>query len=299
MPANWIAITFLEDHPHLAQALQQLFSVSRSQLKKMEKKYPVLKRKVFAKKSYDCPAELVNWERINPDYEGPAIKILAEDDFVLALHKPPGIHGHPLNYLDKKNCLSFLRSQDLVETLQVNPGQHERGLLYRLDQETSGVLVAIKNQADYDYLREHFSQIMTQKIYLAIVGGDFNQEGEHQHWLTSGQKKGSQMRVVGDSQGADRAMLKVQKLAFDSQHQVSLVKVELKTGMRHQIRVQLAYLGHPILGDTLYGGQTSERLFLHAFQYSFSLPGRHKTYTFSAPEAELFRDFFPHLKLTF
>lgn len=73
---------------------------------------------------------------------------------------------------------------------------------------------------------------------------------------------------------AELAELEVQKLSFNERTNRSLLQVSLKTGLRHQIRVQLAHLGYPLIGDELYGGESSSRLHLHAYRYQFQYGGK-------------------------
>ena len=80
---------------------------------------------------------------IYPDYEGPDIEVLFENDDVIILNKPPNIHSHPLKYSEQDNCLSFLRQQLKNNKMDVNKKSYDKGLLYRLDYVTSGVLFFI------------------------------------------------------------------------------------------------------------------------------------------------------------
>ena len=299
---EFIEVSFLEDFPKLKDALLSIVPISKSKIKNKEKIYPILNKKVYKNQTYLCPLELVNVNKINPEYSGPEIKILYDDNRIMALHKPPQVHCHPLNYLDKNNCLSFLRSINKKDILQVNLSKHERGLLFRLDYETSGVLVAIKNEEDYRFLRDNFSTQVEKKIYLAIVNGDFSYNGEIKNYLIPSGPKGGKIKIQREGSHEHLACLNVHKLNYCAEKNKSLLKIELQTGMRHQIRAQLSALDFPICGDVLYGGENvkSERLFLHAYQYSLSLPenqfGPKKHYDFFDEEWDLFNTSFLNLK---
>lgn len=232
-----------------------------------------MKKKYTAGDVLTLPLDLINNGLISPIYAGPKLEILFEDELVLALNKPNNLHCHPLGYQEHDNCLSFLRSSNpskYYEALLVNSTSYDRGLLYRLDFATSGVLFYIKNQKLFNSLRTNFFALVKNKIYLAIVEGDFLQEGAHQHYLTPTGPKGAKMKVSSapsTSSSSFFANLEVKKLKFGQEQNLSLLKIKLHTGIRHQIRAQLMHLGHPILGDTLYGGATSNIMYLHAYSY--------------------------------
>ena len=97
---------------------------------------------------------------IYPIYEGPKIDVLYEDSNCIILNKSPSTHSHPLKYNEKDNCLSFLRENNYFEALKVNEYNMDRGLLYRLDYGTSGVLVLVKDELDYLHLRDNFNNLV-------------------------------------------------------------------------------------------------------------------------------------------
>lgn len=264
---NFVEFQFLNDEGSRKEALQSLLGCSGALLKKHFSSSE-LSRPVGARDKLRLPLDLVNHMRINPQYVGPQVSILKETKEYLAVHKPSLIHCHPLVYSDQDTVLNALLEQKKFDSLHVNMENYDRGLLYRLDYETSGVLILAKEQSLYDRMRSDFENQMKEKIYLAIVEGDFNKEGKWFHYFKSSGAKGAKQKV-SDFDGPDmhEGILEVTKLA--SKNQKSLVKVTLKTGLRHQIRAQLAHLGFPILGDELYGGGKASRLFLHAWIYNW------------------------------
>lgn len=230
------------------------------------------------------PLGLVNHMQINPHYTGPEIFILDETENFLVVHKPPGVHCHPHTYDDKDTLLNFLTQRNKWESLLVNQTSYDRGLLYRLDFETSGVVILAKNEKSYRAIRENFDTIVKRKFYWAIVDGDFDKEGRWTHHFKATGNKGVKQKVLDHSEeGTFEGTFSVVKIA--SGNNKSLVLVNLRTGLRHQIRAQLSHLGFPIVGDDLYGGRNAERLFLHAFRYEFGE-------TFEDTKPELFDVFF-------
>jgi 23S rRNA pseudouridine1911/1915/1917 synthase len=278
-----VEVSWLSDEPTLKSALQKTLG-SSGQLIKRYFSSKEQDRAVRAKDVSRLPLNFVNHSKINPAYVGPEISIISEDDNFLVLHKPPFVHCHPLAYDDKDTLLNFLVTQNKWASLHVNEAHYDRGLLYRLDYETSGVMVLAKNEKTFKYIREHFDTFMKRKFYWAIVEGEFDKDGLWTHHLKASGTKGLKQKVSdhGDPSSFE-ATLAVMRIS--SNQGKSLVLVKLKTGLRHQIRAQLAHLGFPILGDELYGGRQADRLFLHALRYEFSE-------IVEDPNAELFNIFF-------
>ena len=288
-----ILLSFLSSYDSLSQALQSTFGMPKKWYKKYGLKKKELIRPVKAKELIHIPLDLVNHRRINPNYSGPPIETIYEDQDFLVLNKPPGIHGHPLLNSDQKNCLSFLRRIGKWECLNILANKHERGLLYRLDSGTSGVLVLLKSEENLIYLRSHFTSTVKEKIYWAITSGRANIEGIHEHYLVGSGEKKSVMQIKNAGQ---KSILEILNSRYIKDKNVTFHQIKLATGVRHQIRAQLAFLGHPILGDTLYGGELAERIFLHAYSYNLVL--KNKQYQFVARNAFLF-DFFLDLNCQF
>jgi 23S rRNA pseudouridine1911/1915/1917 synthase len=278
-----VEFSWLESEPTLKEALKKTLG-SSGQLIKRYFSSKEQSRPIEARRSYKLPLDFVNHLQINPEYRGPEIKILAETADYLVLHKPPYVHCHPLAYSDKDTLLNFLASRNKWGPLLINKENYDRGLLYRLDNETSGVMVLAKNEPFLRKIRDQFSSAMKRKFYWAIVEGDFDQEGLWTHHLKATGQKGVKQKVsdspLEETQEASLAILKV-----STNQGKSLLLINLKTGLRHQIRAQLSHLGFPILGDELYGGKKSDRLFLHALRYEFSD-------VVEDPEADLFHLFF-------
>jgi 23S rRNA pseudouridine1911/1915/1917 synthase len=265
---DFVELSWLENEESFKEALKKTLG-SSGQLIKRYYSSKEQDRKVYAKEVARLPLSLVNHLRINPEYVGPEVHIISETDDYIVLHKPPGVHCHPHSYDDKDTLLNFLVTQNKWEALEVNKANYDRGLLYRLDNETSGVMVLAKNETFLKSIRGSFDTAMKRKFYWAIVDGDFNKEGRWTHWFRATGAKGIKQKVsdheVSDSQEATLSVLRI-----STSENKSLVLVNLKTGLRHQIRAQLSHLGFPIIGDELYGGKKADRLYLHALRYEFT-----------------------------
>lgn len=251
-----------------------------------------LQSKLNEKSQLYLPPDLLNRFLVNPIYVGPEIEVIFENDIFIVINKPEGLHGHPMNYSEVDTVLNFLRSRYDFKSLGSPLGDHEKGLLYRLDQLTSGVLIFVKDEVIHQNLRDSFGQIAKEKTYLAIVSGEVDEDMELCHHLISSGVKGE--KVIVSDMGAE-ANLKLIPLFYNSKRDVTLVKVILNEGHRHQIRVQLAAIGHAIIGDPLYNDnyETSDelsrsRLFLHAYEYCLEVNGHVTCY--KAAQARLFCD---------
>lgn len=272
MALKTIDYCLLQDTSHVGDFLREQFDCSSNKLKKFFDKSFLLRS--FKKGStLKLPLNFVNDGFINPHYEGPAIEILAENELFLVLNKHPNQFVHPLSYDESDNCLSYLRAKR-PELLFVNQSNYDRGLLYRLDYETSGVLIYVKQESLYKKLREEFNEVAKKKIYRCWVNGECSLQGRFIHSFSSSGEKGQKVVVHSHVDDETAGTLSVSPLRFDSDKNQTLMEVQLKTGLRHQIRAQMAYLGYPLVGDELYGGTKASRLYLHAVQYEIEVEGR-------------------------
>src|SRR5690606_10436250 len=225
-----------------------------------------LKRPLKSKKSFDIALDAINANLISPSFEGDIPRIINEDENFIVIHKPAGLHGHPLNYEEHDNVLSWLRSQGRGSLLSVAADTHERGLLYRIDQATSGVLVYVKNETLWRNLRDHFHDTTHLKRYIAVVESMPSEIGEQSAWFDLTGKKVK--CHLSHRAGCIEGHLKITPLREDDRGVV--LAVDLTHGHRHQIRAHLAALGCAIRGDHYYGGSDAERLHLHAYRYDVS-----------------------------
>jgi len=216
---------------------------------------------------FNIPKELLNYGVINPKFSGGERPvILCEREALLAVHKPSQVHIHPLSYNEHDNLLSFLREEGYSKYLQQfsNDSLWDGGLLYRLDYETSGLVLLTSSKELYQKVRADKSYI-SKKVYLAVVEGEYQEvEGVISHHLST-----SGSMVKEDESGA-YCSIEIKVLAKSGEQ--TLLEVSLQEGRRHQIRVQLSLLGYPIWGDSLYGAQKRENgLFgLHCYRYQLS-----------------------------
>ncbi len=214
-------------------------------------------------------------------------EIVYEDKNFLGVYKPSGLIVHPINAknVDEPSLSGWLLKK-YPEIKKVGDEPETRpGIVHRLDKETSGIIVIPRNQEYFDYLKNLFKTRQIKKTYLALVAGELK-ESEGIIDKPIGIKTGSVKRSVHSEKMKKSAVTryKVKKTFYgepgrtigSERKKVSLLEVFPETGRTHQIRVHLASIGHPILGDKLYGGKKSReaaaRLMLHAYSIEFSSP---------------------------
>ena len=189
--------------------------------------------------------------------------IFKEGNTWLVINKPSGFHS----VADQEN----LNEPSVEEWLKINRPElqslPECGLVHRLDQKTSGVLLVAKTPEIYLSFRELMRGRDIQKTYLAIVVGSIK-NGEFKLYFSSRYKRSQKITVSTSGSPSTQGQCRWRTLASDKKH--SLLEVELiGRGKRHQIRAGLAYQGHPLVGDTLYGGPKSEFFGLHSWKLSW------------------------------
>lgn len=286
MPNNdWVEISTLTEFTSLEVFLKEVIKASGQSIKAQGFDKRWLNAPLRARQSVRLPLQLLNRFEIWPSFTGPAPRLLSEDNEFVALHKPAEVHTHPVGYEATPNLLSWLVTQGRHDLLRVNPTGPDRGCLYRLDGATSGLVLYAKTTEIYQEVRAHFNTLFHEKTYLCIVTGCPGEQQHVEHFLSPFGPKGAQMKV---GHAGERAVLGFRTLQTSGDY--SLVEVALKTGLRHQIRVQLAALGFPILGDELYGGAKAARMFLHCYRYKMNW--RERELLWSDREAELFDGFF-------
>lgn len=197
------------------------------------------------------------------------MQILFEDNAVVVCIKPHGIISQ--SSPDGKDMVAALAAQLGCEIYPV----------HRLDKETGGVMVYAKTAQAAAKLSADVAAGRLHKTYLAVVKGDFpNEQGEMRDLLFRDQKRNKSFVVTRQRKGVKEAVLQYKKLC--SHDGVSVMKVTLITGRTHQIRVQFASRGYPLIGDRRYGGDTAPCLGLWARTLSFPHPTTSEMLTFSA-----------------
>jgi 23S rRNA pseudouridine1911/1915/1917 synthase len=209
-------------------------------------------------------------QELIPDIDLP---VLYEDADCVVIDKPVGLLTHSKGSFNPEATVStWLRSR-----MRAMSGERA-GIVHRLDRPTSGVMIAAKTPEALGWLQKQFSQRRVKKSYVAVVTGVMKEPEAIIDMPIERNPKKPQTFRVGNNGKAAVTNYKVLK----TDGKLSLVELKPTTGRTHQLRVHLERLGHPILGDTLYGGQPAERLFLHARSLEITLPSRERK-TFEVP----------------
>lgn len=208
------------------------------------------------------------------------LEILYEDDDCMVVVKPAGVLTHSKGAFNPEATVStFIRSK----TTGMN--DNRGGIVHRLDRVTSGLLICAKNEAALNWLQDQFAERNVKKTYMAVVSGTPEQpEAIIEMPIERNPKKPQTFRV-----GPNGKKAKTQYKVIQSNEKYSLVELYPTTGRTHQLRVHMSEIGHPIVGDVLYGGETSDRTYLHALSLEITLPNKeHKK--FDAPLPKEFKD---------
>ncbi len=217
------------------------------------------------------------------------LDILFENDDLIVINKPAGMVVHPaLGHASGTLVQAVLGYAPEIEGVG---GIKRPGLVHRLDQNTSGVIMLAKNDRAHQFLQGQFQARSVDKQYLALVDGrPPTPQGRVEVAIGRDSKYRQRMAPALERDGKEAISEYFTQEVFPEH---TLIKVSILTGRTHQIRVHMAFLGCPVVGDTVYGRKKPsieiQRQFLHAFRLSILIPGEEVKRTFEAPLAsELF-----------
>lgn len=190
------------------------------------------------------------------------LHVVHEDDQIVVIDKPAGVPSHPLREDEIGTVASALVAR-YPEMALVGYAAREPGILHRLDTDTSGLMMAARDEETFQHLRDDLRALRIDKRYRALVEGAITPR-EIDRPISP--VPGDSRRVrVGDHDGARPARTEI--TAVRTHGRFSEIEVSARAATRHQIRVHLASIGHPLAGDVLYGGPIVpglSRHFLHA-----------------------------------
>lgn len=287
---------------------EQIENWSRSHLQKMIIDGEVLVNQTQVKPSYkvkendEIEVEQVKLPTQEFKAENIPLEIVYEDEFLAVINKPAGLAMHPgigISSGTLANAIAYHFNFELTEKIYDSPEfptnrlklPKRIGIVHRLDKNTSGLVVVAKDQQTHENLSEQFRERRVEKVYLALVHGEVEiNSGKIETFIGRDRFNRTKMRVT--KQGRNAISLWKAKRRFEK---FTLLEVEIKTGRTHQIRVHLAYLNHPIVGDECYNeGRDNtianlqirqavkklNRFFLHAEKLSFTHPQTNEKMSF-------------------
>jgi 23S rRNA pseudouridine1911/1915/1917 synthase len=207
------------------------------------------------------------------------IPVIYEDEDCIVIDKPIGVLSHSKGaYNPEATVSSWLAARVSALT------DERAGIVHRLDRATSGVMICAKHQSALIWLQKQFSTRKVKKTYLAVVqGSPINEQAVIDMPIERNPRKPQTFRV---GSGGKSAVTEYRTV--EAGNGFTLLELQPQTGRTHQLRVHLAQLGHPIVGDTFYGGMAADRLFLHARSLEITLSNRERQ-TFDAPFPPEFR----------
>jgi 23S rRNA pseudouridine1911/1915/1917 synthase len=214
------------------------------------------------------------------------LEILFEDDDLIVINKPAGLVVHPGAGNQSHTLVNALLHR--YPNLSGIGGEQRPGIVHRLDKETSGCLVVARNDSAHHDLARQFAAREVTKIYLAIVAGiPRRTSGKIEAAIARHPVNRKKMHVDSRRGRAARTDYRV----LESLGTMSLVECILHSGRTHQIRVHLHHLGHPVIGDAIYGKRgTAPRQMLHAWKLGFTHPRSKEAMLFEAPLAADFQE---------
>lgn len=280
---------YLIEHVSTTERLDKLLAqanpeLSRQQIQQLIKLGKVeLDGQALTKSSLQIdPAKLTRINLSLPEKPEPLdLPIIYQDEQIIAIDKPAGV-------------LSQTRGKNLAQTEytvadfwrqhgEFTNSDSRGGLVHRLDRATSGVMLGAKNPQTRELIQKMFKNRQVQKTYLAIVSGKMAySEAKINFPLARSVQQSGRFVVAAHGKPAE-----TNYKVLSTNQKYSLLEVQPITGRTHQIRVHLAQIGHPIVGDALYGGAKAERLMLHALRLSFKLPQK-ETIVITAPKPKEF-----------
>ncbi len=208
-----------------------------------------------------------------------ALQFLYEDTDIFAVYKPAGLHSVRLPNGGGLSLADLLLAHD-PELRSAARTPEDAGLVQRLDLETSGVVLGAKNRVTWEKLFGALREGAITKHYVALVEGRVDTQREFASYLGSPHRGAKKVKVyLSEPATSVRALYGstlIQPISYDTVRNETLVRVTASPARRHQVRAHLAYLGHPLVGDTLYGARSAlsdaRTFFLHAELVSFHHP---------------------------
>ncbi|MCK8600708.1 RluA family pseudouridine synthase [Desulfoferrobacter suflitae] len=282
---------------------------SRSQFKKMIQEQRVLVNHLHNKPSYELKAGDIIRVRLPSTKQDDALvpekmplDILYEDDELLVVNKAPGIVVHPGAGHERGTLIHGILAHAPKLAMQGAP--RRPGIVHRLDRDTSGAMVVAKTERAYLSLIRQFKEHTVKKFYMALAYGNFaEREGEIRVPLGRHPTERKKIAVL-----PNRGREAVTRWQLEKQWEeaVALLLVTIETGRTHQIRVHLAHVNHPVVGDQTYGGGKKrarslrrkqiqdllvgvDRQMLHAWRLAFCHPVSHADLCFEAPLPDDFK----------
>ncbi len=222
------------------------------------------------------------------------LDIIYEDDEVLVINKPSGMVVHPAPGHYQDTLVNGLMYH--INSLSNINGELRPGIVHRIDKDTSGLLMVAKNNYAHHVLAEELKEKQTKREYIALVHGVIkNKKGRINAPI--GRSKNNRLKMSVTETGK-QAITNFE--VIENFEDSTLVKCILETGRTHQIRVHFAYIGHPLVGDFVYGEESQNEFgqYLHAKLLGFTHPKTNEWYEFETALPKKFQEKLEELRKT-
>jgi 23S rRNA pseudouridine1911/1915/1917 synthase len=261
--------------------VKQLPSLSRASVAKLIEQGKV---RVNGEPQLKAGYRLRAVDKVKIDYDEAAVvsvpeidlPVIYEDDDCVVIDKPVGLLSHSKGAFNPEATVATWLSNRMTGMTG-----DRAGIVHRLDRSTGGVMICAKTPEALSWLQKQFSQRKVKKTYAAVVTGKLKHDQAIIDMPIERHPKKPQTFRVGSNGKSATTAYKV----IESNEKLSLLELQPTTGRTHQLRVHLAQLGHPIIGDGFYDGPPADRLYLHAEKLELTLPNRQrKTFTVAVPK---------------
>ena len=208
------------------------------------------------------------------------LKIIYEDNHIIVVEKPPNIPSQG-DKTEDVNMLTLIK--EYLKEKYNKPGNVYLGLVHRVDRPVGGIMVFAKTSKAASRLSNQVREKIFKKEYLAIVDGKPERnKGILEDYLLKNEKTNTSKIVKENTPGSKYAKLEYEVLKYNEEIDLSLLKILLHTGRHHQIRVQLAGMGHSICGDQKYGTRgRGKQISLWAYKLTIEHPITKESMTFT------------------
>lgn len=219
------------------------------------------------------------------------INIVYEDDDIVIVDKERGMVVHPAAGHDRGTLVNALMYHCGGRLSGIN-GELRPGIVHRIDKDTSGILVICKNDNAHRFISDQLKVHSISRSYMALASGIFK-EKEGLVDLPIGRNPNDRLKMAINYKNGKEARTRYSVIE-EFQNKYSQIRCDLETGRTHQIRVHMSHMGHPLLGDPVYGSKKDifklEGQALHAFRLGFIHPSTGKYVEFSSPLPKYFTD---------
>lgn len=270
-----------DENTRLDNYLSGMFdNISRSKIQNFIKNGSILVNNCIKKPSYTLKQgdkiefEKLENEELKIELQNIPLEIIYEDENMLVVNKPSGMLTHPTS-IERENTLVNALLYKYGDNLSDINGEFRRGIIHRLDRNTSGLLMIAKNNKAHEFLAQQIKDHTITKKYRAILKGNYNGD-EDRIDLPIGRhpKQPHKMAIVPVKDGGKESITLLKVL--ERFKEATYVELTLITGRTHQIRVHMSHMRHPVYNDTLYGAgegrvKTQEQV-LQSYYLKFTKP---------------------------